>query len=110
METALFLGFEMGTHEIPFHFEMPLCWIFWAVFLLGAGIQFLLLRPKRKKAVRWVLVTLLLCGLLGCEIVCLVLTGWDRIVPIILYFYLAAMLLGAGVCALTVWWKRRRRA
>ena len=106
MQTALLLGFEMGTHEIPFHFDTPLCWI----FLLGAGIQFLLLRPKRKKLTRWVLAIILLCGLLACEIGCLVLTGWDTLAPIILYFYLAAMLLGAGICALAVWLKQRRMA
>ena len=108
MQTALFLGFEMGTHEIPFHFDTPLCWIFWACFLLGAGIQFLFLRLKRKRAARWTLTVILLCGLLACEIGCLVLTGWDTLAPMILYFYLLAMLLGAGACALAVHLGRKR--
>ena len=102
MQLALLQGFEMGTHEIPFHPDSPLCWIFWLVFLLGAGIQFLSLRPKRKKPIRWGLTMVLVCGLLACEIACQVIIGWDLILLMIVYFYLLAMLLGAGVCALAV--------
>ena len=109
MQTALLLGFEMGTHEIPFHPDSPLCVIFWLVFLFGVAMQVFLLGTKRRKGTRWSLAILLLIGLVVCEIGCQVITGWDALVPIILYFYLLAMLLGAGVCALVVFLYRKKK-
>ncbi len=92
MEPAIVKGFEMGTHMVPITFESPLCWIFWACLLLGFGVQYLL---RRKRSLWLVWPALLLAALVGCEIACQIITGWDLILWVILYFYLLTALTGA---------------
>ena len=92
MEPAILKGFEMGTHMIPITFESPLCWIFWACLLLGFGVQCLL---QRKRRLRLAWPVLLSAGVLGCEIACQIIIGWDLILWVLLYFYVLTLLLGA---------------
>ena len=92
MEPAIMKGFEMGTHMIPVTLESPLCRIFWACLLLGVGVQILL---QRKRGLRFVWPVLLLVALVGCEMACQTVTGWDLILWVILHFYLLTALTGA---------------
>lgn len=103
MEPALVKGFEMGTHMIPITLESPLCWIFWACILLGVAFQFVI---QRKKRLRFVCPGFLLAGLVGCEIACQIIIGWDLILWVLLHFYLLALLLGALLSMLA---KRKQR-
>ena len=91
MEPAIVKGFEMGTHMVPITFESPLCWIFWACLLLGFGVQYLL---RRKRSLQLVWPALLLAALVGFEIACQIITGWDLILWVLLHFYLLTMLIG----------------
>jgi len=92
VEPAIVKGFEMGTHVVPITLESPLCWIFWACLLLGFGVQTLL---QRKRNLRFLWPALLAAGVIGCEIACQIITGWDLILWVLLHFYLLTMLTGA---------------
>jgi len=92
VEPAIVKGFEMGTHVVPITLESPLCWIFWACLLLGFGVQTLL---QRKRNLRFLWPALLAAGVIGCEIACQIITGWDLILWVLLYFYLLTALAGA---------------
>lgn len=109
MQPALLQGFEIGTHAIPFHFESPLCFIFWLTVLQGAAIAFFLQGTGRKKTARRVVYGVILATLLACEIACQSVTGWDLLVPVLLYFYLLALLLGAGICSLGIFLFRKKK-
>ena len=109
MELALLQGFEIGTHAIPFHLDSPLCLVFWLTFLQGAAIAFFLQGTGRRKTARRIVYGLVLTLLLACEIACQVVTGWDLLVPVLLYFYLLALLLGAGSCTFGLFLLRKRK-
>ena len=109
MQPALLQGFEIGTHMVPFQLDSPLCFIFWLTFLQGAAIAFFLQGTGRKKTVRRVVYGVTLAILLACEIACQVVTGWDLLVPVLLYFYLLALLLGTGICTLGIFLFRKKK-
>ncbi|MBE6963183.1 MAG: hypothetical protein E7443_01110 [Ruminococcaceae bacterium] len=110
MQPALLQGVEIGMHIIPLHPESPLCWIFWVCCLLGGGIWFMLSRSGQRKRKRWIFIGVQIYALLCCEIACQVVTGWDLLIPVVLYFYLLAILLGAGICALGIFLLQKKRS
>jgi len=107
MEPAIVKGFEMGTHMVPFTFDSPLCWTFWGCLLLGGGAQTLL---QRKRSLRFVWMVLLAAGVVGCEIACQIIIGWDLILWVLLHFYLLTMLAGALLGVLLRRLRRKRTA
>lgn len=100
MQLALMQGIEMGVHELPFHLDDPLGILFWLAVLLGLGIQTVLNRRAKHRLTRMVWMLFLLLGLLACEAACQIVTGWELLLPVVLYFYLLAMLAGALLCLL----------
>lgn len=100
MEPAIMKAFEIGVHMAPVAFGSVLCPMFWGCLTAGGLVQLLLRKKARSAFGRWAFAGVLGIGLLICEIACQVMTGWDLIVPIVLYFYLLTMLAGAGACAL----------
>ena len=100
MQFALMMGIEMGAHELPFHLDNPLGIVFWIALLLGAGVQTILSRKVTCRLLRAVWMLFLLLCMLVCEIACQVITGWDLLLPVLLYFYLLTMLAGALLCVL----------
>lgn len=100
MQLALMQGIEIGTHTLPFHLGNPLGILFWVAVLLGAGIQTVLNRRGKCRLTRAAWLIFLLAALLACEIACQIVTGWELLLPVMLYFYLLAMLLGALLCLL----------
>lgn len=98
MEPAIVKGFEMGTHMVPITLESPLCWIFWACLLLGFGVQILL---QRKRSLRFLWPALLAAGVVGCEIACQIITGWDLLAWLLFWFLFLVFLLSAGLTYLS---------
>lgn len=109
MEPAIVKAVEVGMHMVPVAFDSPLCPIFWGCQLAGVIIQLVLLKKGKRRGRRWAFTAVLLIGLLACEIACQVITGWDLILPLVLYFCLLTMLVGAGLCTL-VFYLRKGKA
>ena len=71
--------------------------------LRGAGMQLWAGKKAKSRIGRWLLVILSALGLLGCEIVAQMMTGYDRLVPMILYWCILMVLVGALVCMFVFW-------
>ena len=108
MEPAILKAIEIGMHTAPIVFDSPLCPIFWGCLLAGSLLQLILLKKAKRRGGRWGFAAALVIGLLVCEIGCQMITGWDLLIPIVLYFYLLTMLTGAALCALVAWAQRGR--
>ena len=101
MRPTFFEAMESGLFQLFFYppANPYLSLVFWLCFLLAAGIQFLLLK-KCSGLGRWVFLLLSLCGFFFCEIACQIITGWDLILWLLLWFLCLTLLFGAGVCIL----------
>jgi len=109
MQFALMQAMEIGAHELPLHPLEPLGLIFWIALLLGAGIQMLLNRKIACQPARAAWILLLAVCMLICEIACQTITGWELLLPVMLYFYLLAMLLGSLLGVLLCRIRQRKR-
>ena len=100
MRLMIFEAIETGLLQVPFYPNNPyLFYPFWGCFLLAIGMQYLLFR-KCKGHGRWGLIILSLVGIFRCEIAYQIVTGWDLILWMLLWFLCLTFLLGAGVCTL----------
>lgn len=101
MELGIMMAWEIGCFMLPFTTENPpLTIAFWLTLLLGFGIQYLLLSKARRRWLRRSFIALLVpCLLLG-ELSCQVITGWDLLVCIVLYFGVITLFTGALLATL----------
>ncbi|MBQ7757863.1 hypothetical protein [Anaerotignum sp.] len=100
MRLTIFEAMEVGLFQVPFHPDNPyLFFAFWLCFALAVGIQLLLFK-KCKGQGRWFFLLLSLCGFLLCEVACQLITGWDLLAWLLLWFLCLTFLLGAGLCTL----------
>ena len=75
--------------------RQPVGLAFWLLVLLGAAVQAVIRLRGRTALARWGFPALLAAGLLGCDIACQCITGWDLLLPLLAYFALLWLLLGA---------------
>lgn len=95
---------EIGLFQSPIAVSNPfLCIAFWICLLLGVGIELLLCWRCRQRSMRWLLIVIGFVGLTGSELACQIITGWDRLVWLLLYFYCLTLLVGAGMGMLFCW-------
>ena len=94
-QLAFFQGAEIGLLEAPLHPGTPVGLAFWLLVLLGAAVQAVIRLRGRTVLARWGFPALLAAGLLGCDIACQCITGWDLLLPLLAYFALLWLLAGA---------------
>ncbi len=101
MELGIMMAWEVGCFMLPFTTENPpLTVAFWLILLLGFGIQYLLLSKARRRLVRWSFIALLVPCMLAGEVSCQVITGWDLLGCIMLYFGVITLFIGALLATL----------
>ncbi len=93
-QLAFFLGAEIGLLEAPLHPGTPVGLAFWLLLALGAAVQGVIRLRGRTVLARWGFPALLAAGLLGCDIACQCITGWDLLLPLLAYFALLWLLAG----------------
>ena len=91
--------------EIGMHMLIPLDLV---GLLLGAGIQWLLCKKAKKAVTRWLLVGISVVGVLVSDIATAYITGYDRLVPMFVYWFFLLMLIGALACMLVFWRIRKK--
>lgn len=108
-QSAWAQGMGIGFHQVPWFVTDPLCWFFWGCFVLGVFVQFLILR----RAQGWgkgTFPVLLVLGMLVCDVASHVITGWDLLLPLGIYWVLLLpMLVGALICSAAFAWVRRKQ-
>ena len=110
MQFAIVQAAEVGLFQVPFFPGSFLFWIFWALFALGALIQWLVLKKAGGGWAAWVLPGLLILGLLAGEIGCWTITGWDLLLPLLGWWLCFALLLGAAAVTAVRWIRRKNRS
>lgn len=101
-------AWEVGLFEAPFQWKNPYLFVaFWVVFLIGVGIQLLLLHKGKRRGAHWVFPVLMLIGLVSAEVGVQVITGWDMLLWLFLWFGCLTLLVSSVVAALI--WKLRRK-
>lgn len=107
-QSAWMQGIAIGFHQVPVTFHHPLCWIFWGAFLMGCLTQWVVLRRVRHPWAYIPVPVLLAAGMIASDAACHVITGWDLLLPLGIYWLLLAALLGALLCTALVYLKRRQ--
>lgn len=69
--------------------------VIWVCVLIGAGIQYLLIKKCKSKTARLSLVIIAALAALACEFICQVVTGWNLFGWLIIYGLVIAILLGS---------------
>ncbi|MBQ9133568.1 MAG: hypothetical protein IJX64_03445 [Clostridia bacterium] len=92
MQPAILQCFEVGMHML-----IPLDVIGLAI---GVGIQFLLHKKVKSRAGQWWFAAVNLIGMLVCDIAAQIITGWDLLIPLFLYWLFFTFFLGACICML----------
>lgn len=109
-QLALIQMARAGLLAVPLAPYHVLFWVFWASVILGAAIQRMLLRRARTRFGRGAFAAVLVLGLLAGEVACQTVTGWDLLLPLLLYWWCGALTLGAGLAALIRWIVNIRRS
>lgn len=91
--------------EIGMHMLIPLDLV---GLLLGAGIQWLLCKQAKKTVTRWLWIGISAVGVLVSDIATAYITGYDRLVPLFVYWFFLLMLIGALACMLVFWRIRKK--
>lgn len=94
MNIALLELWKVGLLQVAFYPGSFLCYIAWAAILIGAWIQWLLLKKEKAIWIKWVFTGILLAGLLAGEIGYQTVIGWDQLVPLLGYWLCLMLLLG----------------
>lgn len=108
MQPAIAQIAEVGLLQAPFVPSSILCWFFWVNFLLGGLIQWLLWKKTQHTWIRWSFAGVLVLGLGASELGCQIITGWDLLLPLVVYWWCLTLLLGAAAAALVCYLRRRR--
>lgn len=107
MRLMIIEAIETGMLQVPFYPDNPyLFYPFWGCFLMAIIIQYLLFK-KCKHAGRWGFIILSLFGIFCCEIAYQIITGWDLILWMILWFLCLTFLIGAALCTLVYILKKK---
>ena len=78
--------------------------------LLGAGIQWLLCKKAKKTVTRWLLVSISAVGVVVNDIASVCITGYERLVPMFVYWFFLLMLISALICMLVFWIIHRKHS
>lgn len=97
----------LDCFEIGMHMLIPLDLI---GLLFGAGIQFLLCKKAKKTVTRWLFVGISVIGCIAGDIATACITGYDRLVPMFVYWFFLLMLIGALACILVFWIIHRKHS
>jgi hypothetical protein len=88
--------FEMGLFTIFWNWSDPiLTAIVYAFVIVGVIIQIILQKKCRKPKTKWLLMGICGVGIVICECLYQVITGWDRLAIDIIYGLVICLLLGA---------------
>ena len=98
---------EVGFFQAPYLVGEPLFYGFWAAFFLATGIQWLLLKKCKQTWARWSFAMFTLVGLVAGEVLVQIITGWDRILYLLLYGLFLDFALAIGLTALV--WRRKHK-
>lgn len=89
--------FEIGFFTALWNWSNPILTILvYACIAIGALIQFVLLKKCRKPAMRWSLISICGIGIIISECAWQMITGWDRLGLVIIYGFIACLLMGAA--------------
>lgn len=100
MDIALRELWHTGLLQAAFYPESVLCYIAWSAVLIGALIQWLLLKKAKETEAKWFFAGILLFGLFVGEAGYQSITGWDRLMPLLGYWLCLFLLSGAGLSCL----------
>ncbi len=103
MQFMLFELVQMGGLQLLVDFSNPYLSIpAWIVLLLGIWLQYFLLKKKKAKSYAAVLAF----GVLASEVLCNAITGWDRLLPMLLYAVVLYLIIGAVIATVIYYIKR----
>ena len=88
--------FEMGFFSAFWNWSNPiLTALVYAFAIVGAVVQILLQKKRRKPQMKWLLTGICGAGMVTCECLRQVITGWDRLAIDIVYGLAICLLMGA---------------
>lgn len=91
---------EVGFFQAPYFVGEPIFFYFWAAFIPAVGIQHLLMKKCKSTWARWSFAGITLVGLVVGEVLVQIITGWDRILYMLIYGMFLTFAMGIGVAAL----------
>jgi len=96
LEPGLFELIEIGFFEGFWNWSNPiLTLLIYLCVILGAAVQYILLKKCQKPVFRWAVIGLCTAGILISESALIFITGWDRLGIHFLYGFTLCILLGA---------------
>lgn len=88
---------QVGLFMIALYPGHPLFWLVWAALLAGTGLQWFLMRRKRRWLRRMLLVGAAV-GLIVCEVWYQMLNGgWETLIPMVLYSLCLILMIGTVI-------------
>ena len=101
---------EYGFFEAFWNWSNPvLTLLIYLCVLIGAVLQYLLLKKCQMKIFRFGLIGLCVIGILVSEYALIFITGWDSLGLLILYGFVICILLGAVLMTIIQWIKNRKQ-
>ena len=101
---------EYGFFEAFWNWSNPaLTLLIYFFILIGAAIQYLLLKKCQKRVFRFGLIGLCTIYILVSEYAMIFITGWDRFGIIVLYGFVICILIGAVFMTIIQWIKNRNQ-
>lgn len=101
---------EYGFFEAFWNWSNPaLTLLIYFFILIGAAIQYLLLKKCQKRVFRFGLIGLCAIYTLISEYAMIFITGWDRFGIIVLYGFVICILIGAVFMTIIQWIKNRNQ-
>ena len=101
---------EYGFFEAFWNWSNPaLTLLIYFFILIGAVVQYLLLKKCQKRVFRFVLIGLCAIYILVSESAMNFITGWDRFGIIVLYGFVICILIGAVFMTIIQWIKNRNQ-
>ncbi len=107
MRIALWELYRTGFLHVLFYPGHFLCYIGWAAILIGALIQWMVLKKAKSTGAKLSFEVILLCGLLAGEAGYQIIFGWDQYVPLLGYWLCLMLLIGSGISWLFYYFKKR---
>ena len=90
--------FEIGFFTALWNWSNPiLTTLVYAFVIVGVIIQIILQKKCRKPKMKWLLIGICSVGIVICECLWQVITGWDRLAIDIIYGLAICLLLGAFI-------------
>ena len=101
---------EFGFFEAFCNWSNPtLTLLIYLCVLIGAVVQYLLLKKCQKRVFRFGLIGLCAIYILVSEYAMIFITGWDRFGIIVLYGFVICILIGAVFMTIIQWIKNRNQ-